>query len=148
FEIAQGDGHFFNITVPSDHYLHVVVTSQRINVALTLLNPDGTPLLEMDTSRASASEESLHFVAPVTGTYEIKVTMGPSVEGKGRYDLTIKELRTASPEDRKLAAASQTSSGGGRLMKLRKYEEAIEQYVQAVQLWRELGEEKEESKAL
>ena len=149
FEIAQGDAHFFNITVSSDQYLHVVVTSQRINVALTLLNSEGTPLLELDTSRASASEESLHFVSPVAGTYEIKVTMGPSVESKGSYDLTIKEPRIASPEDRKRAAATHVSSEGGRLMmKLRKYEEAIKQYVQAVQLWQELGEEKEESKAL
>src|SRR6185369_15909779 len=149
-EMAFGDSHFFKIDLNSDHYLHLVVSSRRVNMAVSLLGPNGERLLDVDTSPVSASEESLHFVAPAAGTYEIKVNLGrsPSVDSKGTYEFLIKQLRNALPDDRKRAAATQAASDGDRFRDTEKRDEAIKEYEKAIELWQQLGESKEEGKAL
>jgi len=119
-------------------------------MAVSLLGPNGERLLDVDTSPVSASEESLHFVAPAAGTYEIKVNLGrsPSVDSKGTYEFLIKQLRNALPDDRKRAAATQAASDGDRFRDTEKRDEAIKEYEKAIELWQQLGESKEEGKAL
>ncbi|MCM3904229.1 MAG: hypothetical protein ND866_21205, partial [Pyrinomonadaceae bacterium] len=48
-EIAEGELHSYRVDLRAGEFLHVVIRQLGVNVAATLIAPDGKKLLEADT---------------------------------------------------------------------------------------------------
>ena len=62
-EIGGDETHAYPVDLPAGHYLHVVVDQQGIDVVLTLEDPSGGTLIEVDGPNGPYGPESLAAVA-------------------------------------------------------------------------------------
>ena len=88
-------------------FLYLTVQQRALDVALRLLAPDGALLMSADTMNGSYGAERIALVAPSAGDYSLEVSTA-SDRPAGRYALTVVELRAATPEDTRHAAAEKT----------------------------------------
>jgi hypothetical protein len=95
--IAETDTHAYRVVVDTNEAVHLVARQLGADIVLTLLEPGGTPIVEMDTPTGTAGAESIWFVAPESGELLVQVH---TFEGYGgRYELELETLRDATPED-------------------------------------------------
>ena len=57
--IAEGEIHSFHVNLNTGDFLHITVCQLGVNVAATLIAPDGTKLLEADIPRSMQEAEWL-----------------------------------------------------------------------------------------
>jgi CHAT domain-containing protein/tetratricopeptide (TPR) repeat protein len=148
--LSSGEAHLFPITLTEGQFLSLVVEQRGVDLSLTLIGADDIPVFQIDSTSASRGEESLFFISESTGTYKVRVQPARTGSG-GDYTLLIKAIRKALPDDLPLVAATKAMAEGNRLRKFRKGEairKAIDNYSQALALWRQTGNAKEEGKAL
>jgi hypothetical protein len=96
-EIAERDTHAYRVAVDTNEAVHLVARQLGADVVVTLLEADGTLIVEMDSPTGTAGAESIWFVAPDSGEFLVQVR---TFEGYGgRYELELETLRDATPED-------------------------------------------------
>ena len=54
-EIAAGDAHSYSLRLEAGEFIHVFVYQRGVNVAATLIGPDGKKLLEADSPLSTGS---------------------------------------------------------------------------------------------
>src|SRR5215475_2186773 len=72
-ELSGGQSHFYKITLLSGQYLQIVVEQRGIDVAVTLLAPDGKKISEVDSENVIEGSETVSAIAEATGEYMIEV---------------------------------------------------------------------------
>jgi CHAT domain-containing protein/Tfp pilus assembly protein PilF len=91
------------------------------------------------------------MIARQAGTYQLEVRALERAAPRGRYDISLGELRAATPRDESRVAAEQTVTEGETL-RARKtavtLPQALEKFGQAIALWRALDEPYETAVAL
>jgi CHAT domain-containing protein len=107
-ELKTGEVHVYQIKVKKGDYVHVVVDQRGIDIIATLLRPDGTEFDKFD-SYYRYGAETISIIAAISGSYKLQVFSSPDDSLKGRYQLRIKELRKATPQDESLIAATRTA---------------------------------------
>ena len=100
-DVGSGETHFYQISLASGQFLHVVAEQLSINLAVTLFGPDGRRLI--DISDWVELPERVWWIAESTGSYRLAVSTGK--EKPGRYRLRVEELRPATTQDRLRIAA-------------------------------------------
>lgn len=148
--ISVGESHLFPITLASKQFLSLVVEQRGVDLSVMLIGADDAPVLQVDSTGTTHGEESLFFISENAGTYKVKV-QPTRVGSSGDYTLLIKAVREALPSDQLLDAATKAMAEGDRLRKLRKEEavrKAIDNYSRGLTLWQQIGNRKEEGKAL
>ena len=95
--IAPGDVHEYVVNMQANHFFHVLVMQQGIDVVLSVTGPDGSQLVEMDSPTGATGSESVELRAIAAGTYRVRVvpfkTAGATAE---RYTITLQVLRPLS----------------------------------------------------
>jgi len=104
-ELAGGQAHSYQITLPGGQYIHVVADQRGIDVVVTLYRPDGGKLIEVDSPNGADGPELLTWITETSGTYRLEVRSLRMNSPAGRYELRIEESRRARPEDRALLKA-------------------------------------------
>src|SRR5262245_3700325 len=119
-ELAGGQSHLYQITLAAGQYLSVVVDQRGVDVAVTLLGPDGIKLIEVDSPNGTEGPEPVSWIVETAGRYRLEVRSLEKDAKPGRYEAKIVELRAATDRDRDLAEAdklyneSVSLSGKGR----------------------------------
>ena len=72
-EVVGGESHTYQLKLAAGQFLRVVVEQKGIDVALTLVSPDGKQLLDSDVTDALGSREPLSFEAKGAGDYKLVV---------------------------------------------------------------------------
>lgn len=150
-ELAGGEAHAYQIHLEAGQYLHVVVTQKGIDVAVTLLTPNGEPLLEVDSPNGTEGPEPVSMIAALTGTYKVLVRSLEKEVAAGRYAIAVVELRAATPTDGQRLAAEKIYAEAEALLNEGKAEaiaKAIERFQQALALWRDLNQRRKEADTL
>jgi hypothetical protein len=99
-EIAAGERHAYSVALKANQALHIAAIQLGADIVVTLRRTDGEPILEMDTPTGNQGVESVWFVAPTAGDFEVEVR---SLEtGGGRYELRA-SIEDATPADLKRA---------------------------------------------
>jgi CHAT domain-containing protein len=139
-ELAGGEAHTYQITLIAGQYLQVLVEQRGIDVVATLYGPAGRSLTESDGVRQGV--ESISTVAEAPGTYRLEVRPAEVKAKSGRYEVTIKELRAATPQDRSRIITEQAAKRllreGNQLCAQATAEsrrQAIARYEEALALW-------------
>lgn len=120
-ELAGGQSHPYQVNLVSGQYLHIVVFQRGIDVAVTVTAPDGKALMEVDSPNGALGAEPVDVVAKTPGNYRLDVHSLDEGAAKGRYEIRMVELRTATDNDRmveqarRLMSDSVQSTGDGKL---------------------------------
>jgi CHAT domain-containing protein/Tfp pilus assembly protein PilF len=124
-ELTGGQSHSYQITLATGEYSHVVLEQRGINVVMSLFEPDGKKLAEIDEAKSKQGAEPLTFIAEVSGNYRIEVRPAAKDAAPGRYEAKILARRTPTAEDRVLEEARRLSEASRNLRQTGKYDEAL-----------------------
>ena len=149
-DLRSGSAGDFLIPLEAGDYLQAVVEQRGVDVAVTVFDPGGHPLLKVDSPNGKEGPEPVFLVAATRGGHRLRVApLEP--DGAGRYALKIEALRPASRRDRLRSAAAGAFARGEELRarggtdSLRAAREA---YRAALRDWRSLAEPRQEGASL
>ena len=140
--LSKDEAHSYSLTLGANQSAYVVVDQRDVDVVVAIYGPDGAKIVQVDSPNYNRGPEPLSFVAGTAGTYRLEVRSGDIATG--RYEVSLKQLRTASQEDQSRFVAQKLWEEAKTLRNKRKaesYYQAIERYLAAVKLWRALDEE-------
>jgi CHAT domain-containing protein len=124
-ELAGGQSHSYKITLATGQYLDAVVEQRGIDVAVTLLGPDGKQILEVDSPNGDRGPEPVSWIVEIAGDYRLAVRSLKKDAASGRYEVKVVELRAATDRDRAMAEAHKLFNEAASLQGKGKYAEAI-----------------------
>jgi CHAT domain-containing protein/Tfp pilus assembly protein PilF len=134
-ELAGGQSHSYRIVLTSGQYLHVIVDQRGIDVVVTLFDPAGKQVIEVDSPNGTQGPEPVFAIAESSGTYRLDVRSFEKDVTAGRYEARIEELRTAVEQDKSRVAGERAfmqaellrAQGTGASLQgaINKYEEAL-----------------------
>src|SRR5262245_50643287 len=142
-ELSGGQTHAFSIALAAGQYAHAVAVQHGIDVVVVFRGPDGQKIVTLDTPSGDLGPEPVSVVAEVSGTYLLEVTSLDNDAPKGRYQLKLDELRTATPQDKSRITAQQAFTDAKPLRNQRtreSYRKAIQKYQEALNVWRAVND--------
>lgn len=149
-EIGGREVHIYTLTLTAKQYVRVLVKQQGIDVVVTIFAPDGTRAT-IDRPNSSRGLEAASFIAKQDGAYRLEVRTLERAAPRGRYEISINELRAAIPRDESRLAAEQAVTEG-EILRARKtavsLPQALEKFDQSIALWRALDDPYEVAVAL
>jgi CHAT domain-containing protein/tetratricopeptide (TPR) repeat protein len=98
-QLSGDQSHSYLLALHTGDYLHVTIAQQGINVAATLIQPDGRELLSVDACDDDFREETVIVRANDEGTHRLVVRSTPATTPAGRYTIRVDELRPATESD-------------------------------------------------
>lgn len=128
--------HIFRLSLAPQEYVHVEVDQKGVDVVVTLLDPNKTPLVERDSPNGKFGPEALSTVAQSAGIYYVDVCAN-KWQPAGSYQLKVEAPRPSNATDEKRVAAERMLMNG-----------TIEQFQNAVAKFHDLGDAREEGYAL
>lgn len=149
-DLQGGASHCYRVALNEGQYLHLVVDQLGIDVAVSVVGPDGRVRLEVDGPTYDRGAEPVWFVADATGDHRLEVRSLYPI-APGRYRVRVRAFREATSQDRAAAAAQVLHARAERLRaepKAESLQEALELYERALGLWREAGEPSGEARTL
>src|SRR5216684_2917488 len=114
-EMKGGETQSYRIELAKDQYLHAVVDQRGIDVALTLVGPNGQGITEIDSPNGTEGPEPVFIIVPQTGIYRLDVKSLDKTAAAGRYEARIEELRPATMQDKLRVDAQQALAAGDQL---------------------------------
>jgi CHAT domain-containing protein/tetratricopeptide (TPR) repeat protein len=149
-QLAGGETHAFRLQ-GSGRYLLVTVEQQSVNVVLAGTAADGTPLDGVDGSADYAELETMLLPPAAAGAYRVEVRTASPGAPPGRYAIHVEELAAGTPAERRRIEAERSTTEAGRLQHRQTADaarQALARYAAARQLWRALGDVRQEARVL
>lgn len=149
--LAGGELRLYDLSLPADQFLRIVVEEWNLETAVTLVGPDGQTVVETADTGELQGLEPLLFVTETAGLYHLHVRAREVGAAKGRYEVRIAEQHAATAQDRQRVAAQKLFLEGKKLLAKETAEAAraaVEKFQSALPLWRAAGEQREESRTL
>src|SRR5262245_8174240 len=138
-KLASGQSHLYKITLAAGQYLNAVVEQSGIDVVVTLFDPDGKRLIEIDSPRGAQGLEPVLWIVETGGDYRLTVRPLEKDAAAGRYEIKIIELRHATEQDRALVDAHKLFNESVSLWDKGMYPEASRLAEGAVEIWEKAG---------
>src|SRR5258705_721382 len=95
--ISAGQRHSYIIEATGNLFVELAVNQRAVDVMVTLFGPDGTKLVDVDRTESYEPETIIGIMGPA-GEYRVEVA--PVEQSAGKYEITLKELRTPREADR------------------------------------------------
>jgi CHAT domain-containing protein/predicted negative regulator of RcsB-dependent stress response len=147
-KLAGGESLSHQFTVVSGQYLHLTVAQKGINVAVTLLAPNGKTLLLVNNNNLMYGPERLSWIAKQTGIYKLRVSSVDRYAISGVYEIRVDERRPAKSEDKVRVAAVRHLAAATRYSEAGDLYQALDAYKAARALWRDDSDHLEEANVL
>lgn len=103
-EIAGTDSHSYYITLLAGQFLRAVVDQRGIDVIVTVLDPDGKKLAEIDSPNGTEGPEPVAIEARSSGSYRLEIKPAEKDVAPGRYQVKIEEILSPEEYANRLAA--------------------------------------------
>lgn len=149
--LAPNEAHAYVAELRAGHFLHVLVEQEEVDVVVTADDPAGRRRIEVDNPYGRDVPESIALIAAVDGTYRLEIRPSGSATKAGSYRLVVAAWRPATPADRLWAAAEDATNAAHQRADRRTADDlraAAEGYHAARELWRQLGDRRQEARAL
>lgn len=98
-ELTGGQSHYYGLLLAAGQYLSVDVEQSEFSTVVTLTDPSGNRVRKVNRLYRSPSLERLSTVIETPGEYRLEVHVPGRDVSASRYEIKIKELRTATPQD-------------------------------------------------
>jgi CHAT domain-containing protein/Tfp pilus assembly protein PilF len=148
-ELMGGEVHTYQIMLTLDQFLHLVVDPRGIDVVVTLFGPDGGQFVKADYRLQG--NKPVYWIAGAVGSYRLEVGSSEKTASPGRYEVEIKELRKATPQDKNYITAQEAFAEGMQLQMQgtgESLQKAVEKYKDALLIKRALGDLRWEAEIL
>jgi len=148
--IAASESHDYQLTLDAGQYARVAIFQRRINVAVSLFDPQGKKVTEEDWFSIGDSE-LVSMIAETKTTYRIEVRAPDKAGTKGSYEIKLKELQPATEREKNIVAGDRLMAEGMLLIRQPdqdSWRKAIEKYQQSIQHWQGAAEPAWEASAL
>jgi CHAT domain-containing protein/tetratricopeptide (TPR) repeat protein len=96
--LASGEVHTYTVELVEKSYLLAQVEQRGVDVEVSVSDPVGQPILEVDSPIASLGSEFVPLVASASGIHCIAIQALDGETG-GEYELTLVELRPTTSRD-------------------------------------------------
>lgn len=150
-ELAGGQSHSYQIVLTSGQYVRLRVDQRGIDVVVTLFDPSGVSIVEVDSPNGTQGPEPVLAISGTSGIYRLQVRSLEKGAPAGRYEIKIEELRTAAGQDTTRIAANRAfmqADGLNAKGTAESKQSAIKRYEEARALYRLVGDLTEEAAAL
>jgi len=138
-ELAGGEIHAYQIALSADQYLEVVVEQRGIGVKVAIFEPDGKPMLEVESQPGGQAPVKVWSVANTSGIHRLEVRALKKEMPAGRYQAKIETLREATVKDRSRSLAKQIFEEAVKLSRQEdapSLQKAAKKYEAALPHWR------------
>src|SRR5262249_31887643 len=149
-QLAGGASHSYQLALGAGQYARVVVDQRRINVAVSVFDPPGKNIAEVDMFPIG-DWETVSFVAEAATSYRLEVQSPDKAAPAGSYEIKVKEVRPATDQDKSATAAERLVAEGILLVRQATADScrnAIEKYQQSIPLWQSAKDAAWEATAL
>lgn len=153
--LAGGESQIYRLRLTTNQYVHLLIDQRGIDVVVTLIGPDNTKLLKIDSPNGSEGNEHLLAIAQSPGEYLVEVQALEKYARVGEYTIKVDELRPAQANDyyRVRAYAAFTDgqslasegSHGGKASSLRA---ALNKFEEALFLYHAVGDQSRQGEIL
>src|SRR6185295_13985910 len=136
-KLTGGEVHRYQLALAAGQYARVVVDQRRINIAMSAFDAGGTKIIDSDMSWIGEAEV-VSLVAETPSIYSLEVRSPEKTSPPGSYEISIKELRIATEQDRSRIAAQRVLAEGvllDRQATADSWRKAIEKYQESIPLW-------------
>jgi CHAT domain-containing protein/tetratricopeptide (TPR) repeat protein len=113
--LTAGESHRFVVRLDRGQHGRVILEQDGVDVTMTLIGAEGEKLAVAEGPPATVGFERLALVADNAGGYAIEVRAQDRFPDRGRYRITLTDVRPASDADRKAVAAERLLADGERL---------------------------------
>ncbi|HMZ78641.1 MAG TPA: tetratricopeptide repeat protein, partial [Acidobacteriota bacterium] len=104
--VTGEESNTFELSLSQGQYLELEVEQKELKLSLSLMDPAGKSVLEIDSAYDVGSTEFVGFVAETTGTFLVTVwTEGTPRNRPRKYEIRVVDIRPAQPADLERAAA-------------------------------------------
>jgi CHAT domain-containing protein len=131
--LKGGETHSYQVRLTLDQFALLVADQRGIDVALTLFNPAGIKIREVNSRTGERGVETASLVAKEPGVYGVEVRSIRQTDPASSYQLRLERLHTASDQDRAINSAEQLISEGGALQA----RQSKDSLIQAIAKYRE-----------
>ena len=138
-ELKGGEAHSYSVALTAGQYLNVVVEQKGIDVIVTLFDPTGKKAAEVDSPNGTLGPEPISMIAEATGNYRLEVRSLKNTAALGYYEAKLKELRTATEQDKNAIVAQQIFNEAELLSSegtTKSLQETIKKYEESLRLFR------------
>jgi CHAT domain-containing protein/predicted negative regulator of RcsB-dependent stress response len=149
-DMTRNQRHVYRLLLKPQQFVHVVVDQKGIDIVVKILDPKGGLVIERDSPNSKFGPEAISVIAQVEGSYYVEVCASKT-QPAGSYTLKIEGPRDAMAADESRFAAELSLMEARRLAAVKtanSYGLAIEQFNKAIEIWRALGDSREEGYAL
>ena len=145
--LAAEETHRYQVQLEVDQYLQLTVEQKGLDTVIRLLDAQRHEVMEVDSPSGLSGSEVVKFIAANEGIHTIEVRAFQSDASPGRYRIHLQALRKATIEDRAEVAFHQ----GELLRQISESsasQDALQEYGEALRIWRDLGDHRQEAFAL
>jgi CHAT domain-containing protein/uncharacterized protein HemY len=148
-ELSAGEIHSYKIALDVNQYLRAIVEPQGIDAGVTLFEPGGRVLVQLDCRYYGPTPVS--FIAETAGVYRLEVRSLERDQAPGRYQMRVEEIRRATVKDKQRIAAEKSFAEAEQMLKEWKAEssrQAIDKLKDSLPSWKAAGDYRGEALAL
>ena len=149
--LGGGKSHYYEIRLEAHQYMRVRLEMNGVNVILTLLDPDGKKVDEVDTPESTYGEKSITHVSESAGDYLLEVRAPDRNAAAGRYFIVFLKRLPVTEQNTNFIIADRATTEGWRLHEIGTEEalrQAMEKFTDAIPRWHAVGDRTEEVNTL
>lgn len=148
-QLKNDEIHSYAVALEAGQFLGLAIEQHDVDVIIKVFAPNGESLGEFDTPTNGRGTETVRIGAKTAGDYRIEIyTLSERAES-GQYKLEIAEFRPVTDRDREILSAVGFHQEADRLRADAETRRAsLPLYEKALQIWREVGEQKDEANTL
>jgi len=143
FALKGGESHSYSIGLKAGQYFYASVEQEGIDVAVTLIRPDGTKIAVYDSPNGSWGPEPILLLADVPGEYRVQIRAPNAKANAAQYQIKILASREATAVDKGHVLAQRTFEEAQQLRSKQAATDkraAIAKYEQAAPLFQAAGD--------
>ena len=139
--------HRYQLRLEAREFVRIVVEQKGVDAIVKVIAPDESVYREVDNPNGLYGPETVSILAQATGVYRLEISVNPNTPA-GNYDLHVEGPRQMVADDDKQVTAEGIFAEARGLRSAKNYKPAIQKYEEAIALWRELGNKREEGYSL
>ncbi len=143
YAIKGGESHLYSITLTAGQYFYALVDQQGIDLAVTLLKPDGSSIAVTDSPNGSWGPEPILLLADQSGEYRVEIRASNPKANAAHYQVKILAQREATVTDKGHVTAQRSFEEAQKLQSQPTAADkraAIVKYQEAVPLFQAAGD--------
>lgn len=150
-EMTGGASHVYTLALEANQFLSLVVEQRGVDVVVTLFDPQGVKVEEVDSPNGNAGPERLYALTKAAGAFRLEIRALEKDAAPGKYEVTFVELRASRESDVRWFEALRLfdAAEGWNVSQTKEAAQAsLKQYEEALRLWREVGDRTAQARAL